>query len=151
MRSTSSRGMSILEVIVGIALLLTIFMALFGVLRASLQLSALAKAKAVAVELASNQMEYLRGLSYSALGTVGGTPSGSIPQTTNVTVNGTVYPVRTFITYYDDPADGSAGADTNHITTDYKKAKVTVSYTVSGRTDSIALVSNFAPAGVETP
>jgi type II secretory pathway pseudopilin PulG len=151
MRRFFLRGMSLIEVVVGIALLLSIFMALFGLLRASLQLSALAKAKAVAVELASTQMEYLRGLSYASLGTVGGTPSGSIPQTSTVTVNGVGYPVNTYIVYYDDPKDGTGAGDTNGIRTDYKKAKVTVTYYANGRPDTVALVSTFAPPGVETP
>ena len=67
----ADKGFGLIDVIVGIALMLIMFLALFGVMRASLMLSALAKAKASAVELASTQMEYLRGLSYDALGTVG--------------------------------------------------------------------------------
>ncbi len=150
MHLRSLRGMGIIDVIVAIALMLTIFMALFGVLRASLQLSALAKAKAVAIELASAQMEYMRGLSYSSIGTVGGTPSGSIAPSTTTSVNGGTYTVQTAIAYYDDAADGTSGSDTNNIKTDYKKANVTVSFTVGGRTNSVVLVSNFAPPAIET-
>jgi len=151
MRIPLRRGMTLIEVIVAVALFVTLFLALLGILRVSLQLSALAKAKAVAVELASTQMEYLRGLPYASLGTVGGTPSGTIPQTSTSTVNGVDYPVRTHIVYYDDSADGTEGSDTNGIRTDYKKAKVTVTYSVSGRTGRVTLASNFAPADVETP
>jgi len=58
--------------------------------------------------------------------------------------------VRTFIEYVDAPADGLGASDTNHITTDYKTAKVTVSYTLNGLAKSLALVSNFVPAGIES-
>lgn len=144
------QGFSLIDVIVGIALLLIIFMALFGVLRASLMLSTISKAKAAATELASTQMEYLRGLSYEALGTVGGIPAGNVPQIATSTVDGIPYTTRTYIVYYDDPADGLGAADTDGITTDYKIGKVVVSYAIGGYQNSVTLVSNFAPPGIES-
>jgi hypothetical protein len=136
-------------VIVGVSLLLVVFLALFGVLKASLTLSTITKAKSAAVELASTQMEYLRGLSYDALGTSGGIPSGNVPQTATSTVDGVTYTIRTYIIYQDDPADGLGASDTNAVTTDYKIGKVTVSYSLYGLVKSATLASNFVPPGVE--
>ncbi|HUX80889.1 MAG TPA: carboxypeptidase regulatory-like domain-containing protein [Candidatus Paceibacterota bacterium] len=147
--SCDNRGFSLIDVIVGVALMLVLFLALFGILRASLDLSTLTKAKSAAVEIASTQMEYLRGLSYDALGTSNGIPAGNIQQMATTTVDGISYSVRTFIEYYDDPADGVGAADTNGITTDYKIGKVTVSYILYGQNKSVSIVSNFAPPGVE--
>ena len=144
------QGFGLIDVIVGVALMLILFLALFGVLRASLMLSALAKAKAAAVELASSQMEYLRGLSYDSLGTVGGIPAGLVPQTATSTVDGIPYSVRTFIIYKDDSADGEGVQDSNGITTDYKTGKVVVSYTLNGLNKSMELISNFTPPSVES-
>ena len=144
------RGFGLVDVIVGIALMLVLFLALFGVLRTSLMLSAIAKANAAAVEVASTQMEYLRGLSYDSLGTVGGIPSGPVPQLATSTVDGVVYVTRVYIEYYDDPADGTGANDTNGVTTDYKVGKVTVSYSLNGLAKSVTLVSNFAPPGIES-
>lgn len=142
-------GFSLIDVIIGIALLLTLFLALFGVLRASLMLSVLAKEQITAVELANTQMEYLRGIRYAALGTVGGVPAGAIPKTATSTIDGVPYITRTHIAYYDDPADGTGAQDTNHITTDYKKGKVTVSYTLSNIVRSVTLISNFVSSSTE--
>ena len=144
------KGFGLVDVIVGIALLLVIFLALFGVLRASLMLSSITKANATVVELASTQMEYLRGLSYDALGTVGGIPAGAVPQTATTTIDGVLYTVRTFIEYKDDPADGTGVQDGNAVTTDYKTGKVAVSYSLNGLEKSISLISNFAPPGIES-
>ena len=148
--SLQPRGFSLIDVIVGTALMLVLFLALFGVLRASLVLSTLAKAEAAGTELATTQMEYLHGLSYNAVGTVGGIPSGAIPQTATSSVDGVTYTTQTFIDYYDDPADGLGVNDTNAVTTDYKKGEVNVSYTLYGLTKSITLVSNFVPPGIES-
>ena len=142
-------GFSLIDVIVGIALMLVLFLALFGILRASLALSALTKAQAAAIELANTQIEYMRGLSYDALGTVGGIPAGTVPQTTITTIDSMPYTLRTYVTYFDDPVDGTGQADTNHITTDYKIGKVTVSYAIYGLTKVITLISNFVPHSVE--
>lgn len=142
-------GFGLIDTIVGIALMLILFLALFGVLRASLMLSAFAKAKAAATEIASTQMEYMRGISYDALGTVGGIPAGTIQQYATSTVDGVPYTVHTFVEYADDPADGTGVGDTNGITTDYKIGEVTVSYSLGGVAKSVVLVSNFAPPGIE--
>lgn len=142
--------MSLIDVVVGTALVLTIFAGLFGILRLSLQVSGLSKLKATATTIASSQMEYIRSLSYGAIGTDGGIPAGAIAQSTTTTDGGLPFTVRTYIEYADDPKDGTGAADVNHITTDYKHIKVTVSYTVSGVTRSVTLVSNAAPPGLET-
>ncbi len=142
--------MTLIDVIVGSALVLIIFVSLLGILRASILVSSLAKARAGASSLAGSQMEYLRGLSYDALGTIGGIPAGNIPQNKTIVLDGVTYTVRTYIQYIDDPADGLGADDTNGITTDYKLAKIVVSYVSAGATREVTLLSNFSPVGIET-
>lgn len=148
--NTRTRGMSLVDVVVGVGLMLVMFLALAGILRASLVLSTIVKAKAAALEIANAQMEYLRGLSYDSIGTVGGIPAGLVPQNASTTVDGIGYNVRTYVQYYDDPADGTGAGDTNSVTTDYKNGKVVVSYTLYGLSRSVILVSNFFPPGIES-
>lgn len=149
-RSRAARGMSLIDVLVGVALLVVLLLALLGLLRASLLLSTLAKEKDAATALAQVQMEYLRSLTYDTLGTVGGIPAGPVPQTSVTVEDSTAYTTNTYIVYVDDPADGTGANDQNGITTDYKRARVAVSYAVGGITRSVILVSNFAPPGIET-
>ena len=144
------RGMSLIDVIVGTALMLVIFLALFGLVRASLALSTYIKDEATATAIANNQMEYIRSLPYNSVGTVGGIPAGSIAQNATTTEDGLGYGVRTLVEYYDDPADGLGVNDTNGITTDYKKIKVVVTYSEGNRTRQITLNSIYAPPGIET-
>jgi len=144
------RGMSLIDVIVGTALMLVIFLSLIGLLRVSLLVSSLAKAKAGGTAVANSQMEYIRSLDYDSVGTVGGIPAGAIPQYATTTENSIAYGVRTFIEYVDDPADGTSTADTNGITTDYKRIKVAVTYPFKGATREVDVVSNYAPPSIET-
>ena len=146
----SFRGMSFIDVIVGVALVLIIFVALTTLLQTSLKVSALAKTHSVAIAVAESQMEHIRSLSYANIGTVGGIPSGTIPQYATTTLNGITLSTRTFIDYYDDPADGLGSNDTNGITADYKRAKISTTYFVGTIPHTVTLISNFAPPGIET-
>lgn len=146
----ASRGMSLVDVIVGIALILIVFLALLGLLRASLLISSSSKAKAGATAVATTQMEYIRSLAYDNVGTVGGIPAGSIEQYATTTMNGIPYGVRTLIQYVDDPKDGSGAADSNGIPTDYKRARVAATYQFRGEEREIVIVSNVVPPSIET-
>ncbi len=139
-----------MDVVVGTAMILIVFLALFGILQASLSLSTLIKNESTATAIANSQMEYIRSLPYDSVGTVGGIPAGTIPQSSTTVEDGTTYTVRTFIDYHDDPADGLGGADTNGITTDYKQLKVTVVYPAGTQTRQVELTSLYAPSSIET-
>lgn len=142
--------MSFMDVIIGTALVLIVFVALVGLLRSSLQVASLAKTRSIATAIAESQLEYVRSLSYDQVGTVGGIPAGPVVQNATTTMNGLNFPVHTFIAYADDAADGTAAGDTDGILTDYKVIKVSVSYFANGRTQSVNLVSRYAPPGFET-
>jgi hypothetical protein len=144
------RGVSLIDVVVGTALLLVVFLALFSLLHASLQVSILIKNQATAAAIANSQMESIRSLPYNSVGTVGGIPAGTIPQNATTTEDGVAYGVRTFIDYYDDPADGTGGGDADGIITDYKRLKVTVSYPAGATVRQVTLVSSYSPSGLET-
>lgn len=124
------RGMSLVDVLVGVAITLAIFLALIGILRVTLALSVVAKAHVGATVLANAQIEYLRSLDYDAIGTDGGIPAGEVPQIATSSENGVQYEVRTNIVYVDDASDGVGVADENGAITDYKLAKVDVLFAV---------------------
>ncbi len=144
------RGMTLIDVLVGSAIAATIFTAIFGLLRASEQISTLATETAAATAIANSQMEYIRSLPYDSVGTLGGIPAGTIVQNATTTEDSINYTMRTFIDYYDDPADGTGGADSNGITTDYKRAKVSVGFTAHNMTHQFSIISNITPPSIET-
>ena len=146
----SPRGMTLIDVVVGTALVVIVFSGIFAALNASISLSSYVKNEAAADSIANNEMEYIRSLSYDQVGTIGGIPSGVVPQTSTTTQDSTMFTVHTFIDYYDDSADGTGVNDTNTITTDYKRVDITVTYTTKSGTKTAELASIFAPPGIET-
>jgi hypothetical protein len=147
---TSQSGFSFIEVLVTAALVALVFGGLFAAVQAMINLISDSKAKAGATALATERLEFIRSLSYNDVGTNGGVPSGAIPQTRSVILNDLTYYERVLIEYVDDPADGSAAADSNGIVADYKRAKIEYSWLGRNGTSSVALVTNIVPPGVET-
>ena len=142
--------MTLIDVIVGTAIMLVIFLAIFGAFRISVELVYSTKAKTGAVSIMTEHLEYIRGLPYASVGTVGGIPAGGIPQSEEESLNGVTYTVHTLIQYTDAPEDGLDTNDENGITADYKTVKVEVVWSVKGSLRSTFAVTDIAPKGEES-
>jgi hypothetical protein len=145
----TQRGVTLLDTVVGVSLMLVIFVGVAATFQLGVDVVSNNKARASAVALLDERMEYIRSLPYTSIGTVGGVPSGTLSQSESLTLNGISFTRRTLIVYADDPKDGSAPADTTPA--DYKAVKVEVSWTSRTGVRSVALVSRFEPkAGLES-
>jgi prepilin-type N-terminal cleavage/methylation domain-containing protein len=145
-----SRGFSLVEMLIVTAVFTLFFGGLFVTIQNSLRLITASRERVAAISVASDQLEYIRSLSYDAVGTVNGLPSGLIPQISTTTLNGIVFTRRTLVEFVDDPADGLDAADTNAITTDYKRAKVEVLWLGRYGTSSVSYVTTVVPRSIET-
>ncbi len=144
------RGASVVEALFGIFIFTIAFYALYGILTYSLTLVGQNKARLGAVALVDEQVEYLRSLPFASVGVVAGNPSGVLPETESITINGIQYTRRNVVFWVDDPADGTAVLGTDPISTDYKRAKVEVSWNFRGTSRSFSTVTNITPKGLET-
>ncbi len=143
-------GFSLVEVLIGAALMALVFGGIIGGFNAALVLVGHARASSGAMGLANERIEYLRSLPYDDVGTLLGFVPGNIPQNETVMLNGVAYNRRTFVNYVDSPADGFGGLDSNGIQADYKVAKVELTWTIRGSARSLTLVTNIIPKGIET-
>lgn len=142
-----NKGFTLIEVLISVFVLGVVVVGLFGFITLILKSTHDGQRRIVATALANEKMEMIRNLSYDAVGTVGGVPPGPIPQTEDITRNNAVFTVDTDIRFIDDPFDGTSPADA--LNSDYKQARVEVSWdnNLSGR--SVLLITQIAPAGVE--
>ncbi|PCI89595.1 hypothetical protein COB18_03485 [Candidatus Kaiserbacteria bacterium] len=175
-RALSTRGTGLIEVVVGAALLVTIFVGFFGVLQLGTRLATDNKSRTGALALASERMEFLRSLDYDDIGTLSdgdgnnghGNDPGDDPSNPgggagvnsdgftlfstyfeDITLNNVNYTRRTMVAYYDDPADGTGGQDENNKKNDYKVMQVSVYWSNPNGERKVVLVSNAAPIGIE--
>ncbi|MCE9541536.1 carboxypeptidase-like regulatory domain-containing protein [Candidatus Kaiserbacteria bacterium] len=147
----SSAGVTLIDTVVGTALMLLIFMGVAAAFQLSIDVVTSNKARAGAIALLNERMEYIHSLTYSAIGTSGGIPSGALAQNETVMLNGVTYNRRTLIVYYDDSKDGSGGGDANTIQADSKVFKVDVSWTSRTGTRHITASARVAPlTGLES-
>jgi len=144
------RGLTLIDVVVGVAVMVMIFLAIFSAFRISIELVFSTKAKTGAVSLMAERLEYIRSLPYGSVGTLGGIPAGPIPQLEQTTLNGISYTIRTLVQYTDAPEDGLDTADMNAITADYKTVKVETLWSVKDSARSTFAVTRISPPGIET-
>lgn len=148
---SSCRGVTLIDTVVGSALMLLVFVGIAGVFQLSIDVVTNNKARAGAIALADERMEYIRSLPYASIGTAGGIPSGSIAQSEAVLSNGISYTRRTVVEYADDAGDGLGAADTNGITLDYKAVRVDLAWNSRNGTRHTTLVTRVTPpVGMET-
>jgi prepilin-type N-terminal cleavage/methylation domain-containing protein len=145
-----SHGFSLIEVIVASALIALIFGGLFSTVQIMVKLIGTSKAEAAARSLAVSKMEYIRSLDYDAVGTIAGIPSGPIPQISTTSLNGILFTERVLVQYLDRDEDGFGVADTNGITEDSKRIKIEYTWTIREVTDSLVMVSDIVPPGIES-
>lgn len=142
-----SFGLTLIEALIGSALMLIVFVGIFGVIQLGMKLVAQSKARITATALANQKIELARNLSYDQVGTVGGIPAGAIAETETVVRNGISYTVKTTVVYIDDPFDNLFPNDP--LAWDYKRVKVKVSW-LGFLAGEVSLQTDVAPKGIET-
>ncbi len=150
MYSPASKGATLIDTVVATGLLLIVFVGITAAFRLSVEVVTNNKARAGAIALANERLEFVRSLPYDSIGTSGGIPAGTLLQSEDVTLNGIRYVRRTVVLYVDDPRDGSGGADSNGVTADFKTVKAEVSwFAKNGGVRKVVLVTRVSPIGIE--
>jgi len=114
-------------------------------------ITALSKTKLAAIDLANEQFEIMRNMSYSRVGVQAGIPNGDIPHVQTITRSGNVFIVTTTIRNIDDPFDGTLGGSPNDTSpADYKLAEIEIACSACKGFSPVFLVTRVAPKNLET-
>lgn len=150
LKTKITSGFTLIEGLVTILITSMLLLAIFQLIDYSIKVTADNKNRVVATVIAEQQLEMIRSLPYSSVGTVGGLITGTIPDN-QVIVRGTDnYNVNILIKYADDPYDGTLVAGTDSLPTDYKTIDIRVSWSGSMGSKSIATSTIVSPRGLET-
>jgi len=114
-------GFTIVELVIGLTVFAVVAISFLTMFVALVNSAVVAKQKAVASSLATNQMEYLKSLPYDSLAVAGGAiySTNPLPASTTQKVNGTTYTITTQINYVDDAYDGCASYPTQALKQQY--------------------------------
>ncbi len=149
--SCHQAGFTIVELIAGLAIFGILLAGVLAAYSALAKTVKLAREKTVLSALASQNLEIVRNLPYSQVGTLRGVPAGSLPDfaaPVASNIGGTTYNIYYEVTWVDDPADGTALTG-DATPTDYKQVKMDVKNMTTQQVTSF--VSTVAPKGLETP
>lgn len=146
----NSYAQTLIGVLIALAVFSILANAIVTLVSSSYALVALNRARITARHLAQEKIEFIRNLPYDNVGTIGGIPSGPLPQTENVTNNGLTFLVTTSVIYIDDPFDDQLPDDL--LSTDYKRVRVEVSWEglAASRSNPITLITDISPKGLES-
>ena len=104
----SSNGFTLVELVIGLVVLSIVAISFLSLFTSLVRSALVAKRKAVASSIATNQIEYIKSLPYDSLAVSGGSiyATNPIPSSTTQKIDGYTYTVTTSINYVDDAFDG---------------------------------------------
>jgi prepilin-type N-terminal cleavage/methylation domain-containing protein len=144
------KGFTMIEVAISVFVLGLVVVGLFGFITLTLKTTHETQRRFIALSLANERMETIRNLPYTDVGTIGGVPVGPILQEEEVIRNNSTYTVNTDIRYVDDVFDGTVtSSPPDLLNTDYKQARVEVSWESNLPSRTILLVTQITPQGIE--
>ncbi len=149
--SFKKRGFTLIETVVSVGVFLVIATASYQAYLGLFALINQNQYKIIALNLANEQFEIIRNLSYTDVGIPGGVPNGKIPHIQNLTRSNISFVVTTTIRNVDLPFDGQIGSTTNDLSpADNKSVEVEVNCPTCKNFTPITLTTRVAPKNLET-
>jgi len=150
-QKTYKKAFTLIEILVGTAVFLIVAVAVYQVYVSLFLLIGLSQYKILALNLANEQFEIVRNLSYADVGEISGIPAGKVPRTQNLIRGGITFIVTTTIRNIDLPFDGTLGGTQNDSSpADNKLVEVQVDCPTCKNYTPIILTTSIAPKNLET-
>lgn len=145
------KGFTLIETLVGIGVFLVIAVSSYQAYVSLFLLINQNQYKILALNLANEQFEIIRNLTYADVGIVGGVPNGKVPNVQNLNRSGVDFVVTTTIRNVDLPFDGTIGGSPNDLSpADNKFVEVNVDCPSCKNFSTVVLNTTVAPKNLET-
>jgi hypothetical protein len=144
-------GTSLIDLVISMAIVAVLFGGVYLVYFSIITAVANISVRGGATTAIGNEIEMIRNLPYDSVGTVGGVPSGIIPQSQTVTVGNYIFTLNTTIRNIDDPFDGTLGGNPNDTApADYKLVSITETCPLCDNNVSMTITTTVAPKNLES-
>ncbi len=148
---TGQRGFTVLETLIGIAILSIVSTAVYFSYSNILDIVQAAQYNNAALSIMESNVESVRNMRYEDIGVIGGAPAGLIPQVTSVTLGTTTYTLHTYVRNIDDSFDGTLGGTPNDTApADYKLVEFQVTCDSCTRYRELTMATYVAPKNLES-
>lgn len=141
-------GFGYVELLVSLMIIVILLIGIYSLINLYVMINGENSNYVQAVEIGNQKMERIRNLPYDQVGTIAGSPSGSLPQTETIIKEGT-FTVNTLIKYFQDPYDGLV-PPADPIFDDYKIATIEVLWNGKYGARKISVFSKIIPRTMET-
>ncbi len=145
-------GFTLVEILVATVIFVSVATAIYFGFVNILKLINLTRVRGIMTNLANEQFEIARNLPYSSVGTVGGIPSGVIPQSTTIVRDNKSFIVETVVHNFDEPFDGTFNGTPKDLSpADMKIVGLTISCPLcSGNLAPVSFTAKIGPKNLET-
>lgn len=145
-------GFTLVETLVSTAIFLLVAVGVYAGFVNILKILNIIRTKEIMTNIANEQFEIVRNLSYQNVGTVSGIPSGILPQEVEVSKDNKTFNVDFVVRNFDDPFDGTFDGTPKDLSpADMKMVEVVVScVSCAGTISPISLTTKVAPKNLET-
>lgn len=146
------KGFTLIEIVVAIPIFLMVAGAIYFGFTNILKVMNLVRVKTLMTNIANEQFEIARNMSYQDVGLVEGIPVGIISQNQSIQRDGKTFLVNTIVRNYDDPFDGTFNGIPKDLSpADMKLVELTISCSSCGNEiSSISFTTKIAPKNLET-
>ncbi len=145
------KGLTLVEVLVGVALFLLIAISIYRGYSSVYSVVNASHVKVTATALINEQFEIIRNLPYTDVGIVSSIPAGVLTHEQTLVRDGVSFFVTTTVRNVDDPFDGQIGQSPNDLSpADYKIVEVDVSCDTCKNFTPMSVTSKIAPKNLET-
>ncbi|MEK7463787.1 MAG: prepilin-type N-terminal cleavage/methylation domain-containing protein [Patescibacteria group bacterium] len=150
-KQNGNRAFTLVETLVGVAVFLIIATATYQAYVSLFALINQNQYKILGLNLANEQFEIIRNLTYSDVGVQGGLPNGKIPHEQTLTRGGVVFSVTITIRNVDLPFDGTIGGSPNDLSpADNKLVELEIDCLSCNSFAPLFLTTTVAPKALET-
>lgn len=145
------KGTTFLETIIAVAFFVGVSVALYNIYIQIFQINRTLRLRELIATTANEQLEIIRNLPYSDVGTVGGVPNGVIDPEFDIEREGYTFRINTYIRNIDQEFDGVIGGTPNDLSpADNKLVEVKVRCENCPITEYQTFTTNVAPKNLET-
>ena len=150
-KTSSYRGFTLIEALVGSAIFLIIALSGYRAFVTLMNAVGASQAKIAATSVANERFEVIRNLPYDDVGLVGGLPVGTFQREETITRNNYVFDLLYTIRSIDDPFDGTIGESPNDLSpSDYKLVDLDITCAQCKIFPPLKFTTIVAPHALET-
>jgi len=145
------RGFTLIEVLIGLAIFTMVIGSVYVGYSSVIDIASSSQFTSAALSIMESRVEMVRNMRYEDVGTVGGVPAGTLPQTETVEIGDQDYALTITIRHVDDPFDGTVTGNPQDLSpADYKLVQFNVTCTSGcAGADSISMTTIVAEKRLE--